>query len=125
MELSNKLVPLLHNYYIIHIGEDEFLLEFNHSTKMEYIHINLSLIHVLFSLHSFQTTFQILTPFCQRCMSFRKIEIEILKASAQKHISGMRLETYLKTLILPFALDLYPWDLGRLSQCPWGHSRIK
>lgn len=75
---------------------------------MEYIHINLSLIHVLFSLHSFQTTFQILTPFCQRCMSFRKIEIEILKVSAQKHISEMRLEMYLKTLILPFALDLYP-----------------
>lgn len=64
MELPNKLVPLLYNHYIIHIGEDEFLLEFNHSTKMEYIHINLSLIHALFSLHSFQTTFQILTPFC-------------------------------------------------------------
>lgn len=68
MELPNKLVPLLHNHiipsYIIHIGEDEFLLEFNRSTKMEYIHINLSLIHILFSLHSFQTTFKILTPFC-------------------------------------------------------------
>lgn len=58
-------------------------------------------------------------------MSFRKIEIEILKASAQKHIPGMRLEMYLKTLILPFVLDLYPWDFWRLSQCPWGHSRIK